>query len=69
MSDTLFPLPEEQPRAQEPQSGKPRLLQANRQQIEMHLASWDDLLPDDHRARIVWAAVERFDLSGLYAQI
>ena len=69
MSETLFPLPEEQPRPQAELSGKPRLLRANRQQIKMHLASLDELLPDDHRARIVWAAVERFDLSALYDQI
>ena len=71
MPDTLFPLPaaQPQPQAQAPQGGKPRLLRANRQQIEMRLASLDDLLPDDHRVRIVWAAVESFDLSPLYDQI
>jgi hypothetical protein len=51
MSETLFPLPEEQPRPQAELSGKPRLLRANRQQMKMHLASLDELLPDDHRAR------------------
>ena len=69
MSETLFPLPEAQPRPKAELSGKPRLLRANRQQVEMRLASLDDLLPDDHRARIVWAAVETFDLSRLYEQI
>jgi transposase len=69
MPETLFPLPEEQPRPTARPSGKPRLLLASRQQVEMRLASLDDLLPDDHRARIVWAAVESFDLSALYDQI
>ena len=69
MSETLFPLPEPQPQPKLELSGKPRLLRANREQIEMRLASLDELLPDDHRARIVWAAVERFDLSALYDQI
>jgi transposase len=71
MPETLFPLPEVQPQPQPtpPGRGKPRLLRANRQQIEMRLASLDELLPEDHRARLVWAAVESFDLSALYDQI
>lgn len=69
MADTLFPLPEEQPRLKTQLSGKPRLLKASRQQIEMRVASLDDLLPEDHRVRIVWAAVASFDLSPLYDQI
>jgi transposase len=69
MPETLFPLPEEQPRPQAQRSGKPRLLQANRQQMEIRLASLDDLLPADHRVRIVWAMVEGYDLSAFYAPI
>lgn len=69
MSETLFPLPDEQPRPTAALSGKPRLMRANRQQVEMRTDSLDSLLPDDHRARIVWAAVESFDLSALYDQI
>ena len=69
MAETLFPMPAEQSQPQAGQRGKPRLLRANRQQVQMHLASLDDLLPEDHRARIVWAAVESFDLSRLYEQI
>jgi transposase len=69
MPETLFPLPEEQARPQARLSGKPRLLQASRQQMEMRLASLDDLLPDDHRARIVWAMVQSYDLSAFYGSI
>jgi len=69
MSETLFPLPEEQPRSKAELSGQPRLLQANRQQIEMRLASLDELLADDHRVRIVWAMVQTYDLSAFYAPI
>ena len=69
MPDPLFPLPEEQPRPQARPSGKPRLLQASRQQVEMRLASLDDLLPDDHRVRIVWAMVQSYDLSAFYTSI
>lgn len=71
MQDTLFPLPEEQARSKpEPEPrGKPRLLQANRQQVEFRVASLDDLLPPDARVRLVWAMVERYDLSAFYDQI
>src|SRR5690242_9722362 len=69
MPETLFALPEEAARPTAVVRGKPRLLRANRQQVEMRLASLDDLLPADHRVRLVWAAVAQFDLSGLSAQI
>ena len=69
MSETLFPLPE---RIREPViegPGKPRLETANRDQVEMRLASLDQLLPEDHRARMVWAMVEEYDLSAFYEGI
>ena len=69
MAETLFPLPEAQPQPPTPGRGKPRLLQANRQQIEMRLASLDELLPDDHRVRLVWAMVQTYDLNAFYAPI
>ena len=50
-------------------SGSPRLRQANRRQIEFRACSWNDLLPDDHDARIVWNFVEGLDLSSLLEQI
>ena len=33
--------------------GTPRLRQANRRQIEFRACAWNDLLPDDHQARVV----------------
>ncbi|RPI92172.1 MAG: IS1182 family transposase [Chloroflexi bacterium] len=42
---------------------------ANRQQVAMRLASLDELLPEDHRARVVWEMVAGYDLSGFYARI
>jgi len=69
MPETLFPLPEANPSPSQPGKGKPRLEQANRQQVEMRLASLDQLLPEDHRARIVWAMVLSYDLSAFYARI
>ena len=35
----------------------------------MHFHSLDQMLPSDHRARIVWAYVQSLDLSSLYGQI
>jgi transposase len=72
MSETLFPLPEakpEPPPSESPARGKPRLLRANRQQVAIRLASLDELLPAEHRARLVWEMVQSYDLSAFYAQI
>jgi len=68
-TDPLFPLPAAQSTPAATPPGQPRLAMANRQQVEMRLAALDDLLPDDHRARLVWALVQDYDLSGFYAQI
>ncbi len=67
--DPLFPLPDVTPAPTAQSQGKPRLETANRQQVEMRYAALDDLLPDDHRARLVWALVEDYDLSRFYARI
>jgi transposase len=69
MPETLFLLPEEQPISAHPGKGRPRLERANRQQVEIRLASLDELLAEDHRARIVWEVVAGYDLSGFYARI
>ncbi len=49
--------------------GAPRLRRAERSQMELRPASLDELLPLDHPARLVWAAVARFDLSPLLERI
>ena len=46
-----------------------RLREAERDQIELMMMSLDDLLPADHRARVVWSFVEKVDVSALEAQI
>jgi transposase len=70
MSETLFPLPEPEPPAVgAPLKGKPRLLRAERHQVEMRLVSLDELLPAEHRARLVWELVQGYDLSAFYASI
>ena len=46
-----------------------RVLLPNRDQIELRASDLESLLPEGHRARLVWAYVTRLDLNGLYAQI
>jgi transposase len=65
-------LPEPPSPAQAAQSmgtGKPRLRIPIRDQIEMRLASLDDLLEADHMVRIVWAAVCSLDLKSWLNEI
>ena len=50
-------------------SGAPRLLTANRTQVELRLFDPESLLPADHEARAIWALVEKLDLSEFYAGI
>ena len=45
--------------------GSPRLLQANRWQVELRASDLESLLPEEHRARLVWGYVVRQDLSRL----
>jgi transposase len=49
--------------------GSPRLLQPNRSQIELRASDLESLLPEDHRARLVWGYVVRQDLSPLIEAI
>ena len=46
----------------QPMAGTPRLRVPQRNQIEMHWASLDELLEADHSARLVWMAVARLRL-------
>ncbi len=49
--------------------GTPRLRRANRRQVEFRACAWNDLLADDHAARIVWQFAEGLDLSPLLERI
>ncbi|MGH8511311.1 MAG: IS1182 family transposase [Gammaproteobacteria bacterium] len=49
--------------------GVARVLMPNRAQIELRASDLESLLPEGHRARIVWAYVEQADLSPMYAGI
>ena len=53
------------PRALPPRIGPKRLRHAVRNQVEFQQCSLDELLPEDHEARIVWAYVCGLDLSEL----
>jgi len=50
-------------------SARARVIHPNRDQIELRPMHLEALLPDGHRARLVWAWVERQDLSSFYAAI
>jgi len=60
--------PEQIPPPETLPPGRPRR-RANRRQIEFRACAWDDLLPDDHQARIVWQFVEGRHLSPLGERI
>lgn len=49
--------------------GQPRIVEADRRQLRWQTVDLESSLAADHRARIVWAAVERLDLSKYYAGI
>ena len=50
-------------------SGAPRLRCAERGQVEWRPFSLDQLVPEDHRVRLVWRFVEGLDLAPLLAGI
>jgi transposase len=58
-----------QARAASKRQGAPRVLEPNRTQIELRASDLESLLPEDHRARLVWGYVERQDLSVLFDAI
>lgn len=49
--------------------GAARVQKPNRNQLELRPSDLESLLPEGHRARIVWGYVERQDMTGLYAGI
>jgi transposase len=67
--EQLFEDLPEQERPQAEARGAPRLRMPERDQIGMQVAALDDLVPDDHPVRAVWAFVEGLDLSALYDAI
>ena len=51
------------------EQGAPRVVEADRSQLELRSFDLDSTLPKDHRARLVWRAVETLDLSAFYERI
>jgi transposase len=51
------------------EAGRPRLREVNRAQLEWRPVDLDSLLPNEHRARIVWDYVLGLDLTPLYGGI
>jgi transposase len=48
---------------------RPRVLTAMRNQLELRSFDLDSTIAADHRARLIWAVVERLDLSAFYGEI
>lgn len=46
-----------------------RVLEADRKQLQMRTYDLDATLPADHRARLIWAFVEKLDLKRFYDRI
>ena len=67
----LFPLPEAVKAPSRPPTlrEQARVLRPNRQQVRLEPRDLDSSLAEDHRARVVWALVERLDLSDFYGSI
>jgi transposase len=47
----------------------PRILSPNRRLIDPNPKTIDELIPHDHKARLVWSLVEDLDLTSLYDEI
>ena len=63
--DLFGGLPEGSVTRAEPGSGKPRMREPERRQVELRPVDLDSLLASDHPARVIWRYVERLDLSML----
>lgn len=60
------------PQASKParaKDGAARVKRAERRQVELRPCSLEELLPEDHRARLLWRASEKLDLSLFYRSI
>lgn len=58
-------LPEQSVAKAEPGSGKPRMREPERRQVELRPVDLDSLLAADDPARVIWRYVERLDLTVL----
>ena len=46
-----------------------RILKADRRQLQMRTYDLDAVLPAEHRARLIWAFIEKLDLSRFYDRV
>ena len=69
MDRALFDKLPEHVAPERPGGGLPRLRTAERRQVELRAVSLDELVPADHRVRLVWNFVQGLDLSALYQGI
>lgn len=61
---SLFPAPKQEFSETRSTSGLHRkLLNPNRTQIEIRVSSLNDLIPEDHTARVVWNYIDKLDIS------
>lgn len=49
--------------------GRVRVQRAERHQVELRPSCLEDLLPEEHRARVLWDAVCELDLSSFYDEV
>ena len=49
--------------------GRVRVQRAERAQLEFRPSCLEDLLPEEHRARVLWDAVDELDLAAFYADV
>lgn len=68
---TLFPLPDPVSRPEVPATRREeaRVRKPMREQVQLVPRSLEELVPDDHPARIICGFLERLDLSGFYGSI
>ena len=52
-----------------PPHGKPRVRAVARDQLGLEVVDLESLIPEEHPARTLWAAVEHLDLSLFYEQV
>lgn len=50
-------------------TGAPRVVTADRGQLAWRTCDLESLLPTEHRARLIWSAVEKLDLTKFYEPI
>lgn len=69
MEETLFPVEPGEERQTVEASGAPRLVRANRAQLQLLAVDLEALVSPDHEVRAIWAFVESLDLEPLYAGV